>query len=870
MATIRRVTSSGVISDFRGAAPDAGGGFRLLAQAFDGIYDRVLPKAIAEETEKGAALGREMAKQQIGGTDQVYVSSAGAPVVDPGGDWLRYSNQGATRNRPVSEKLAGAMSFLPELGVSMEVFSGGQPGIEEGGPRVGSTRHDHGEAADVFFYKDGRRLDWANPADVPVFQEIVKRGKAAGLTGFGAGPGYMQQGSMHIGFGTPAVWGAGGKGENAPAWLVEAFGGSPTVSASSSGGGSPAATPFVPTMMRDADGKLVSKLYDPSSDPIKQAFNLAAGADYQAQVFLKSTTDLMGLREQFALNPEGFQQAATAYVDQMIEAAPDMFKGDIRAGLQREAQQVFLGILDDQHRETRQRAANSNQAIIEKWSDGYAAAVASGDPEQIAAAEAQLNSALAVRERLPGLAWTPEQSGEVIRKAQEDGQRRIETAQNEQVAGWKKMLETGIKAARAGFASAYDNIVDNPLVAATFPDETRELLAFQTLRDQMPSFMRMPPKEQAAALAEMKPTITEPWEIDLWTAGEKAAAENAKAWAEDPIKRAAEVLPEKPMPMPDLENLDALPDWLASRAAYGEKLAAQGFTDRPIFVSKEEATALGSLFGKNMPADLKMGALTAVVGSMGPNAGAFFDQINMTDKTVRAAGQTLAAGVDPKVAEDALIGRQRLDEGMIQMPQDKAVLGGFSKDMRTAFNAAPGASGMFEEVKELAISIYAAGIAPNATEREQKAAMKVAWARALGKSQTPTGARGGVQTIGENPVWLSPSLSGEELTSAMDAAFGYIQPRSGMEGFGAMWGGLEPDTSMWIDLAGAVPTIGGQPITPDMWRRGQVTMAPAGGNTYRLQVRYPDGSVSDARDGTGQPFVFDAAALVDLWRVRAK
>jgi hypothetical protein len=142
-------------------------------------------------------------------------------------DWLRYANQGATRNDPLSPDLLSALSFLPQLGVQVEVFSGGQGAAGSGDARTGSTRHDHGNAADVFFYdaETGRRLDWSNPQDVPRFQEIVRRARAAGVTGFGAGDGYMQPGSMHIGFGAPAVWGAGGSGANAPDWLREAFGG---------------------------------------------------------------------------------------------------------------------------------------------------------------------------------------------------------------------------------------------------------------------------------------------------------------------------------------------------------------------------------------------------------------------------------------------------------------------------------------------------------------------------------------------------------------------------------------------------------------------------------------------------------------------
>ena len=140
-------------------------------------------------------------------------------------NWLSYTNQGAVRSQPLSPDLIGAMSFLPELGVTMEVFSGGQDA--QGPNRVGSTRHDHGNAADVMFSHNGRQLNWANPADRPIFEEIVSRGRAAGISGFGAGDGYMREGSMHLGFGDEAVWGAGGSGANAPDWLTRAYGSSP-------------------------------------------------------------------------------------------------------------------------------------------------------------------------------------------------------------------------------------------------------------------------------------------------------------------------------------------------------------------------------------------------------------------------------------------------------------------------------------------------------------------------------------------------------------------------------------------------------------------------------------------------------------------
>jgi len=144
-------------------------------------------------------------------------------------DWLRYSNSGKIRNKPLSDELVGALSYLPGMGIDVEVFSGGQTSSRDpslkgvAGGWTGSTRHNDGGAADVFFYKDGRKLDWANLSDLPLFEEIVRQARANGLTGIGAGPGYMQPGSMHIGFGAPAVWGAGGRGVNAPDWLRRAY-----------------------------------------------------------------------------------------------------------------------------------------------------------------------------------------------------------------------------------------------------------------------------------------------------------------------------------------------------------------------------------------------------------------------------------------------------------------------------------------------------------------------------------------------------------------------------------------------------------------------------------------------------------------------
>lgn len=156
-------------------------------------------------------------------------------------NYIRYANQGATRNQHLDPKLVSALSFLGDMGITAEVFSGGQPAKGSGLPRVGSTRHDHGNAGDMFFYRGDEKLDWSNPEHLPVYQEMVQRGRANGVTGWGAGDGYMQPGSMHVGFGSEGVWGAGGKGDNAPQWLRDAFNGA-TMSAAPKPASSPVLT----------------------------------------------------------------------------------------------------------------------------------------------------------------------------------------------------------------------------------------------------------------------------------------------------------------------------------------------------------------------------------------------------------------------------------------------------------------------------------------------------------------------------------------------------------------------------------------------------------------------------------------------------
>ena len=130
---------------------------------------------------------------------------------------------GSTRNLPISSRLKQVLETAAiKSNLFVVITSGGQPAIGTSTRRVGSTRHDNGNAADLDLYKP----DPANPklrGTEQVFSEndiktFLKNARNAGAKGIGYG--YMGSGRMHVDVvGEPIVWGAGGKSANAPSWL---------------------------------------------------------------------------------------------------------------------------------------------------------------------------------------------------------------------------------------------------------------------------------------------------------------------------------------------------------------------------------------------------------------------------------------------------------------------------------------------------------------------------------------------------------------------------------------------------------------------------------------------------------------------------
>ena len=136
----------------------------------------------------------------------------------------------AIRNKPITPGLKQVLDTAAQAaGVDKVVItSGGQDTLGEGTRRTGSTRHDHGRAADLQLVINGVTQTFTDQSAPSTILSFVKAAAAAGATGIGAGVQYMGNRTMHVGFGTSVddtstlTWGKDGRSANAPQWLRNA------------------------------------------------------------------------------------------------------------------------------------------------------------------------------------------------------------------------------------------------------------------------------------------------------------------------------------------------------------------------------------------------------------------------------------------------------------------------------------------------------------------------------------------------------------------------------------------------------------------------------------------------------------------------
>lgn len=131
---------------------------------------------------------------------------------------------GKTRDLPIFPRLKQILSFAGSVaGIDeVRIESGGQCAIGTCNKRVGSTRHDLGNAADLDLIKNGRVLKFTDPNDLSFFEAFVEAAASFGATGIGGDVGYMGPTRIHVGFGSRTTWGGTNGTGSAPNWLINA------------------------------------------------------------------------------------------------------------------------------------------------------------------------------------------------------------------------------------------------------------------------------------------------------------------------------------------------------------------------------------------------------------------------------------------------------------------------------------------------------------------------------------------------------------------------------------------------------------------------------------------------------------------------
>jgi TP901 family phage tail tape measure protein len=142
---------------------------------------------------------------------------------------------GGTRNIPLSATEQGRKLFnvLQEVSKKMELQYDITSALQEPkgtrkAGRVGGTRHDKNVgSADIKLMKDGNLIDFTTPEGEKIAEKFVAELFSRGITGVGAGAtpkNYMGPNTMHVGYGSPAVWGGTpDRPGPVPDWLKKVF-----------------------------------------------------------------------------------------------------------------------------------------------------------------------------------------------------------------------------------------------------------------------------------------------------------------------------------------------------------------------------------------------------------------------------------------------------------------------------------------------------------------------------------------------------------------------------------------------------------------------------------------------------------------------
>lgn len=918
MAELRKITKSPGLSNFAQEGPQGGTALLALADMAKQAYAWMEPAAKEQAATLGAEEGAELARRQIGQTSYPkldYSTAGGLNGFAPDGEFSAGSPvpiEGAGGLVGLIDKTEGGGDYRTLFGHSQK--DGGRfSGVDVTQMTIGDVLNFASPSGEYGQWVKGKVGRVATPMGRFQIVGSTLRGavKAMGLslsTPFNAAtqvaifghlagkrlasastlPGKMAalrqewEGFRHVpdaqlaaaikeaesGGGTAALMSAGS--DAAPDQTPQSS--TPATSIEATAPADAPAAPYTPpTLVQTAAGDIEARTFSPLSGPILQAHRAAQSTAYLAETLVKGSADMMAMSEQFIGDPSGFQQAAQGYVDEAVKNAPEMMRGDLRAKLSEGVQRRFLGMVEENHREIRQRADNSSRALVDRYTTQYAEILATGDMDRAAGARAELEQALINREAMPGVAWTRQQSENIILGAQDQARSIAERNATKVKSAQAGQLRTIIKAAENGMSAEDEAILDDPSVHAANPELAAEAAGKVALREMMPSFFGMTPAQMDEQIAIMRSRpIQDAWETDIVAAMESARNTAVKSIEDDPIAHAAQRLERKPPAIDSFDpaNPESFVASLQARADYARDMAAQGYVDEPVYLSKSEVETLSTAMSKDAPPEVKAALAGAIVAGFGEGAAQVFGVLK-ADPVVTWGGTLMAKGGPAAIATEAMRGQQAIAEGVAQVPEAAKWRTALAK-VRPALDGLPANTVSVEgDLMKFAQAIYAARSMTPGFDADE-AGMESAIQAALGQTVNTRGKTvGGVQTFMGNPVMMPVGVNAETVEKKIGAA---IWGSSAFKTFGSIWGGATAadNPEFWSKVSvqqmpdgsfksGGVPRVGGEPL-PLKMLSGDVRFVPIGGTRYRLEVQR-SGAVIDVHTEDGSLYVMDMARI---------
>lgn len=863
MAQLKKIVRSNPLSAFQQVAPDGGATFRLLAEVMSTANERVEAAAIDQMEREGAEHGRKLAGQNrvsTGGTSEFNGDAVSlikefegfreTPYWDVNAHRVGFGSdtitdaQGNVRkvkegdrvsaedaDRDLNRRLSTEFIPIARNAIGADRFDGMSTSQQA---VLSSIAYNYGEIPDRIVGALRNGSDDEIAAAIRGLENdnggINKKRRNREADIFLSGPSRM------TGRETPGV------------------------------------------VVQNADGKLERRRFSPFAGPILQAHDAAARVAEQAELINRGQIDLLEMSSQYEMDPTGFANAAKGYIEQITENASPDIREDLRSVLGQQVRRRAFGIEEARQKDVRARAANESKALIDRWQDELAEALVTGDEAAISSARNQLNNLLQARETLPGLAWTRAQSENVIIEAGKAAE-KLRAKQNKALSDeYKSDFQLITDSAKAGRQAENEDILSNPDAVAMHPELAREAAAFVALRDSSPDFLQLTPQQQAAEIARLAAEpVSEEWQIDVVESASELAKENAKAWDEDPVKRASEVLENPPPALPDLtpEDPSKFVDALAARREYMNAVVTEGFTDTKAYLSEEEANQISVLMGKGTDPAIRAAMSAAIVAGFGPDAVRVFDEIG-GDRVTMFAGKMQALGGRPDVAAAILQGQQMLAENLVQIPKNADRIEAFDSQMAGAFQGVPGALQAQAELMEAAKALYASqaqGIDPSSDAAADLMAQSIQ--TVLGQTKNKRGdTTGGIQPVMGHQTLLPIGVTGESVDTALRMALGGSAPSekglfnrasSLITGAGMALMGAEqparPDVWGEIGVSGG-PMFNGKPIPRAYIDNDLIRMVSTGGNMVRLEINNGT-SRYDVEDGDGNVLIFDLTKFLE-------